>query len=294
MSSNSNVDVRFKFKIKSMEHKVFFTQQDNFVNIIKRHLPNLDASTIKHIKTGWTNIVIEARDNKDTYFFRFPRNQFFARMMLKDFAFCSFMRDKVTFQFPNLKVFKDNERPFSMHKKIKGWSLTERLKHLSRQAATNLAYDVAKFIQELNAINPQSLPKACNVYLSTFLDELSKVDDNTYDLRQHDALRSYEKEAHVVHGDLNPGNILLDENDKMIGIIDFAFAGVSNNHVDIARIIGRTGDSFTEAIIKAYQDTTGKQVNKKHVQKLIQTWNYVEQQYILYIKNQHPDIILPS
>ena len=209
----------------------FFTEQDQFEAIIKQHLPHLDH--FKFIKTGWTNIVIEAQDDSEAYFFRFPRNQFFARMLLKDFSFCSFMRDKVTFQFPDLKLYYDAGRPFSMHKKIKGWSLTERFKHLSRQALTNLAYDITKFMKELHAVNPQNLPKECNMYLSTFLDELSKVDDNEYDLSRHNPLRVYEQETHVVHGDLNPGNILLDENDKMIGIIDFAFAGISNDHVDI-------------------------------------------------------------
>lgn len=277
-----------------MQEGLFFTEKDNFLEIIKQHLPNVKEDSVTFIKTGWTNFVMCASDGIQEYFFRFPRNRFFARMLLKDNAFCSFMKDKVSFEFPDLKLFYDKGRPFSMHKKIKGWSLTERFKHLSRQAVTNLAYDVAKFINELNQVDPKALPASCNMYLSKFLDQLSEVDTNSYDLSQHDFLRQCEQTPHVVHGDLNPGNILLDENDRMVGVIDFAFAGVSNNYVDLSRVIGRTHPSFAEPMKEAYEAVMKEKVDMQRVENMIHMWNYVEEQYILYIKENHPEIQLPS
>ena len=271
----------------------YFTEQEDFFSIIEKHI-QLNVQSVEHIKTGWTNIVLMARTDQGEYFFRFPRNTFFSRMMLKDHAFCSFIRDKVSFQVPNMQIFLDQDRPFSMHRKIRGWSLSERIKHLSRQAVTNLAYDITKFIKELNAIDPKSLPKDCNMYVSQFLDELSRVDDKPYDLKQHDILRFCEQLPQVAHGDLNPGNILLDENDKMVGVLDFAFAGISNQLVDLSRIMGRTNEDFSRIIVQIFEEQTGQNVNADKVHALIRMWNYVEQQYIAYIKANHPEIVLPS
>lgn len=277
-----------------MGSEQFFTEADNFLEIIKHHLPEVIPSSLEFVKTGWTNFVICASTQEGDYFFRFPRNSFFSRMMIKDHAFCAFAKDKVSVQFPDLKIFYDQDRPFSMHKKIKGWSLAERFKFLSRQAITNLAYDIAQFIHELEQIDPKALPQPCNMYVSKFLDELPSVECTSYDLHKHDKLRQLEQHPHVVHGDLNPGNILLDENDHMVAIIDFAFAGVSNSYVDLSRIIGRTNPSFEAPMLDAYKSIVNHTVDENCMREIVQMWNYVDNQYILYMKKNHPEIQLPD
>lgn len=277
-----------------MGSRSYFTQQDNFLEIIKQHLPNIVEDSVEFIKTGWTNVVICASDGENSFFFRFPRNTFFAKMMLKDHAFCNFMKDKVSFQFPNITIFYHEGRPFSMHKKIQGWTLTERFKFLSRQTMTNLAYDIATFIRELSQVDPKSLPPTCNMPVSEFLDQLSTVDGAGYDLSQHNILKILENRKQVVHGDLNPGNILLDEKDRMVGVIDFAFAGISNNYVDLSRIIGRSDVAFEKPMVEAYEKVMQEPVDLGRVKEVIRMWDYVEQQYILYIRRNHPEIQLPE
>lgn len=272
----------------------FFTKKDDFLKIIKRHLPDVIPQSLELVKTGWTNFVICVSDGHAEYFFRFPRNQFFARMMLKDHAFCTFARDKVRFEFPNLQIFYDDGRPFSMHRKIQGWSLTDRIKFLSRQAITNVAYDIAQFIQDLNRIDPKNLPSICHMPVSQFLDELPSVQFTSYDLSQHDFLKQLEKNPQVVHGDLNPGNIILDGNDRVVGIIDFAFSGVSNSYVDLSRIIGRASDEFEQPMLEAYKELVDHNVSVDSMKKINRMWHYVDNQYILFMKAKHPEIQLPS
>lgn len=272
----------------------FFTLQDNLLTIIKDVLPHLDTASVQHIKTGWTNIVVEATAGKKSYFFRFPRNEFFAKMMLKDHAFCTFIQGKTSFKTPYLQLFFHDGRPFSMHEKIKGWSLSQRFSHLSRQMMTNIAMDISKFITEISAIPVETLPQKCDMPVSAFLDELSTVDDDYYDLSKHDPLRAFEKSLHVVHGDLNPGNILLDENDRVTAVLDFCFSGTSHRYVDLSRIIGRAPKEFSDIMIAEYQRTTGQNVDPTKVDELIGVWNYVEQQYISYMKRCHPEIQLPE
>lgn len=272
----------------------YFTEKDDFLAIIRQHVPRVIDSSVSFIKTGWTNIVICASDGEDEYFFRFPRNAFFARMMLKDHAFCTFIKDKITFHVPQLQLFHDNNRPFSMHRKIHGWSLSERLKFLSQQAITNVAYDTVRLIKELDRVDPRSLPRACNMYVSKFLDELSTVSGQPYDEDKMAPLRREENEPHVVHGDLNPGNILLDERDRVIGVIDFAFAGISGRCTDISRMIGRTTEAFKRPLLKAYRFVMRRPIDGKQAEKIVHLWNHVEERYIEYIRKNHPEIQLPE
>ena len=123
---------------------------------------------------------------------------------------------------------------------------------------------------------------------------MSTVETFPYDLSKHNPLRALESKLSVVHGDFNSGNILLDENDRMIGVIDFAFAGVSNRYVDIARIIGRSDPRFKKDILEAYSDLTHKKLNQNYIQELVQMWNYVDSQYIRHMKMNHPEIQLPE
>ena len=272
----------------------FFTTEDNFLEIIRQHLTNVIPNSLELVKTGWTNFVICASDGQAEYFFRFPRNQFFARMMLKDYAFCSFARDKVRFEFPNLQIFYDDDRPFSMHRKIQGWSFADRIKFLSRQAITNVAYDIARFIQDLNRIDPKKLPAVCHMPVSQFLDELPSVQFTNYDISQHDFLKQLEKVPQVVHGDLNPGNIILDKNDRVVGIIDFAFAGISNSYVDLSRIIGRATEDFEKPMLEAYKELVDSNVSLDAMKKINQMWSYVDNHYIQFMRAKHPEVQLPD
>ena len=67
----------------------------------------------------------------------------------------------------------------------------------------------------------------------------------------------------LVHGDLNLGNILLDENDKVIGVIDFCFAGTGNPNMDVARRVSRPApeefiDAFLDRIDIAFKCSAGR------------------------------------
>ena len=86
----------------------------------------------------------------------------------------------------------------------------------------------------------------------------------------------------------------MDENDRMIGVIDFAFAGISTDYCDISRIIGRSDATFEEPFVKAYEATMGKKLDLKRIKSIIGIWNYVEEKYITYIRLHHPEIQLPS
>ena len=264
----------------------FFTTKDNLDKIIAETFPDKKILEAKHILTGWTNIVIEVKTDSGSYFFRFPRNPFWSKMIVKDAAVCNFVDGKTSFYTPQMKLYYDSKkRPFSVHKKIEGYTLGDRIYHLSHTALTGAAYDIAKFIKELSGVDLREAPAKVKYPLSKFLKEL---DDKHYEKHletDHEFISKTEMK-NLVHGDLNLGNILLDENDKVIGVIDFCFAGTGNPNMDVARIVSRPAPKeFTEAFLSQFE-------NAEEILRMKEAWQNIDNGYAEHIRLHFPEINL--
>lgn len=268
--------------------KLFFTVDDNLDHIITEALPERKIVKTEHILTGWTNIVIEVTTDQKSYFFRFPRNPFWSKMIVKDAAVCGFVEGKTSFYTPHMKLHYDAQgRPFSVHEKINGYTLADRIYHLSHTALTGAAYDVAKFIKELSQIDLKSAPKKVKYPLSDFLYELDHEHYKTHIDADHSYIKRTETD-NFVHGDLNLGNILLDENDKMVGVIDFCFAGTGNPNMDVARMLSRPAPKpFTDTLLNCF-----KQEDRPEIVHMKQVWQNIDNGYAEHIRANFPEINL--
>ena len=201
----------------------FFTLNDNFEMIINKNLNKV--LNIEQIKTGWTNFVFTAKKNDgNVFFFRFPRNDFFARKIVKEVKFNNFIKDKISIKTTNLQLFYDNNRPYSVHKQINGKNLYEVYDKMTEKQKQQLADDISLFLLELQSINCKNIDFIET--LSSFLYELaeiSKIEGCEYNFNNHCELINKEKFEPMVlnHGDLNPGNILMNNDYKIEAIIDF-------------------------------------------------------------------------
>lgn len=270
----------------------YFDLDDDFEKIIKKHFK--DSKDIFQVKTGWTNFVYHVTSGKTSYFFRFPRNDFFSDALVKEYNFCVFLKGKISFKIPKLKLFYDNGRPYTLHREIKGESLSDCYNELNDKEKQKLAKDIVKMVYEFANIDYKEYPDKNFQKVSNFLDNLSNVSQNGYDIKEHDFLKSLEKNHMILsHGDLNPGNLIL-RNHKLVAVIDFAFAGISSEFVDISRIVGRTPSEFKDMIVSAYEKKFQTKIDLENINNLEKTWSYVEEKYILYIKQNHPTIVLPS
>lgn len=264
----------------------FFTTDDPLDEIIKKTLPERQILKTEHILTGWTNIVIEVTTDKKSYFFRFPRNPFWSRMIVKDAAVCNFVDGKTSYYTPQMKLYYDDKnRPFSVHEKIEGYTLGDRIYHLSHTALTGVAYDAAKFIKELSNIDLKDAPEEVKMPLSEFLYELDHEHYKEHIDKDHAYIKKTE-ENKLVHGDLNLGNILLDENDKVIGVIDFCFAGIGNPQMDTARMLSRpVPEEFEKAFLAQFVDTS-------EVKRMKTAWQHIDAGYAEHIRTNFPEITL--
>jgi len=237
-----------------------------------------NVKSVQLIQTGWTNITMDVEGEIKNYIFRFPRNLFFAQMMIKDCAFCQFLHDKVSIPIPDMKLKQNKNRPFSVHTKIKGVSLLSQMENLSASEECAILKDLSVFLSQLHAIPLNTLQDEIKESLSDFLDNLAIVHKGDYNFAYHTPLREMEKEPlnlAIVHGDFHPGNVLINDG-RVSGIIDFAFASISDKHADLGRFFGRSNPLLAGALIESYQNQTKTTCDLKKIHEVADVFKYVE------------------
>jgi len=271
-----------------------FRLDDDFNKIINDTLKDegIDkVDKIETISTGWTNMVFEAYTDKGNYFFRFPRDKFWARTIVKDYEFAKYIHGKTKYETSNLNLGFDNRRPFTYHKKIKGVPLADRIDKLSPEKIKQVTNQIAEFMFELHNIEfkPNEVFSVINIgtNLNDFINELLdlhvKPEDKVFWKSENFNMK--ENDYCLVHGDLNTSNILLDENDNVSAIIDFGFGGFGNKYFDISRVLSRSyPESFKEELINSYSEFEKNDLSIPDVNKNITIWNNIDQAYINYMR----------
>lgn len=273
----------------------FFLVTDDFDTIIKRCFSD-EVKKIDRVLNGWTNFVFKVTlISNEEYYFRFPRNKFFSKALLSEVKYTNYIKDKITYKTADLELKYDNSRPFTMHKVISGKNLYQVLDILPKEKIKPLCDDICKFIMELQMIDIKLVEELRS--LSDFLKELADIShtDYDYDFSMHDTLIKEESYKAVLnHGDLNPGNIIVDENFKVKAILDFAFCTKSSQTEDLSRIIGRLPDEYYEIMVNSYENIFKIKIDKNTLDNLIKMWRYVDNNYVNYMKKNCPDVVIPD
>lgn len=274
--------------------KDFFTVDENYNSIIedtlKDEYDSVEINKISFIPTGWTNIVYEVSTNLGDFFFRFPRDQFWERTIVKDYQFARYINGKTKFRTVKLILKEAQGRPFSMHKKIAGTPLACKMNDLNEVEVKKVCGQIAEFMYEMHNLefDPKEIFSVDNIGLNLqdFITELLTLHVSDEDIRFWDTENfktSGEKNC-LVHGDLNSSNILLDENNNIAAIIDFGFGGFGNKYFDISRIIGRCPENYKNEIVKCYEKFDNIGLDNDKVDKNIKIWNNIDNGYINYMR----------
>lgn len=271
--------------------KSYFTLDEDFEGIINDVLKDKKIRKIEQISTGWTNIVFEVTTEDGSFFFRFPRDDFWSRTIVKDYEFTKYIYGKTDFETVKLELLYDNGRPFSIHKKINGTVLADKIDKLNEHEIKQIAKEISNFMFQLHNVkfNKGEIFKINNigVNLVDFLDELLNVHAHKEDKvfwSYNDAIKQ-EKNC-LVHGDLNLSNILLDENNHICAIIDFGFAGFGNKYDDMARVMCRNCPiEFRDGIIENYEKLLNNSLDYNTLDNEITTWKNIDSAYINYMRD---------
>lgn len=269
-------------------NNTYFELSDDFENIIKNTLNDKQIISIKQNTTGWTNIVYEVETNEGNFFFRFPRDEFWSRTIVKDYEFAKYIYGKTDFDTVKLELFYNNGRPFSIHKKISGIPLAEVMNDLSSDEIKTISDEIAKFMYQLHCLdfNKSKIFSINNIglNLTDFLDELLNVHVDKNDMNFWVPNSIHSDDNCLVHGDLNSSNVLLDENHNVAAIIDFGFGGFGNKYNDIGRIIGRCPASFKNEIVNSYEQYSHSKLDSKLLDTNISIWANIDNSYINYMR----------
>ncbi len=267
---------------------IYFKIDEDFETIIKNTFKDKKVYNMHLITTGWTNIVYEVETVEGNYFFRFPRDEFWSRTIVKDCEFAKYIYQKTDFNTCKLELKEDKGRPFSVHKKIPGTPLAEKMNELSRKEIEAISDDISKFMYELHSINPKKEKiftiNNIGLELREFLDELLTKHIPAEEMAFWQCDKKVCAPECLVHGDLNSSNVLLDENNKVTAVIDFGFAGFGNSYDDVARIIGRCPESFRDSIIKSYEKYANTKIDENILNTQVKEWSNIDQSYINYMK----------
>ena len=269
----------------------FFAVNEDFESIIKKSLESVndELKSMKPISTGWTNIVYKVYGNKGEYYFRFPRDEFWTRTIVKDCQFAQYIHGKTDFDTVDLKLMNDgNGRFYSFNKEIPGKPLTDVMNELTDEELDDVSKDISKFMFQLHKLEKSN--EIFDVHdiptdLQGFVDELlnthlSKEDMEFWKVHNFKAL----DHDCLVHGDFNASNVLVDDNNKFKAVIDFGFGGYGNKYHDISRIIGRCPARFKNPIVMHYENISGNKLDTDILDENIDIWSNIDQGYINYME----------
>ena len=275
-----------------MQNYFLINEDFNFIinQTLKEHTEVKQIKMLTPISTGWTNIVFKVSTDLGNYFFRFPRDVFWEKTIVKDYQFAKFIKGKTSFNTVDLSLGYDNNRPFSFHKEIPGIPLAEKMDKLELSEISRISFQISKFMYELHNIDfsNEAIFSINNIglNLNDFITELLDVHVSKEDKVFWKSNNFEMSPDHycLVHGDLNSSNILLDDDNNVTAIIDFGFGGFGNKYFDISRIIGRCPESFKNEIIQSYESMEKSKINIKKLNNNISIWNNIDNSYINYMK----------
>ncbi|MDR0631192.1 MAG: zeta toxin family protein [Holosporales bacterium] len=248
----------------------------------------VESVRLTPVNTGWTNFVFDVELDGVNYIARFPRGACFSRAMKVDVAASEFVKNETNLPVADSKIYFSGLRPFSIHKKIGGRVLSST-EGLTPEQVNDFGAQIATFFVEIHKLTP---PRHLQRRLSTFLrDVMSEVEFCTCSA-MIDKLEHAENGGNlvVVHGDLNIGNIIVNDDLKIVGFLDFAFFGVSVPEADLARITCRIGKDLFDSIITHYERTSGRILRQYLLSEMIDMWAEIEQNYIAFMAQTMPDI----
>lgn len=268
----------------------FFVPSDDFENIINNTIDGIDViSSLKPISTGWTNIVYKVYGKNGKYYFRFPRDEFWTRTIVKDCQFAQYIKGKTDFETVDLKLKKDDlGRFFSFHKEIPGKPLADVMNDLSLEKVDKISNGIAKFMVQLHSLDSNvKIFDSINIStdLQGFIDELLRIHVSKEDIvfwNEHN-FKNLKSDC-LVHGDFNSSNVLVDDDNNFKAVIDFGFGGYGNKYNDISRIIGRCPSNFKDFIVKNYELISGEDLDIDVLDENIDIWSKIDQGYINYMK----------
>lgn len=192
------------------------------------------------------------------------------------------------------------------YKEIKGTFLTPEIYSImSKEEQDLLKQDIAKFLRQMHDLdcseissytmdNKQNVLEEYQLLRNKIYDSLTDIEKQYIELfmQRLNSTTIFDERKCLCHNDFSCNHMLLDENNKLCGVIDFGDSGIIDEYCDFVYLLEDSeeeiGHEFGEDIIKLYGNLD--------LEKAKEYRDVVEQYYpietIVYgIKNKKQDFI---
>lgn len=274
-------------------------------NLIKSKF-DLEVANIKIIGEGYDS---KAYLINDEYIFKIKISSNKKKGYEKEKAVLDFLNRnlKTTIKIPRIDfIYIDNEVSIMGYKKIKGAFLTPDIyKEMNVKQQEILKKDIAKFLKDMHNLdfaeieeyvidNKQNCLEEYDLLQKTIYNDLTEK-EKKYIEKFFERLNNttiFDDKKCLCHNDFSCNHLLIDNNKKLVGIIDFGDASIIDEYCDFIYLLEDSkeeiGKNFGEDILQLYGDID---INKaKEYQDIVETYYPIET--IIYgIKNNRDDFI---
>jgi aminoglycoside phosphotransferase (APT) family kinase protein len=219
-------------------------------SLIATQFPQFAQAPVEHYSQGWDNVAYLV-DGK--YIFRFPQREVASSLIEREINFLPEIATKVPVQ-TTAPIFKGNAAQdypwrFAGYERVPGDTACSRDLSLEQRGA--LAEDLGHFLHALHSIDPaQFQPPLPN-------DDIGKLDPKRLQIDEE----PLDGKHTVVHGDLYARHLILDDNSRLHGVIDWGDLHYGNPAVDLSvvhmmipsRYFGRFLDVYGEVDPKTWR-----------------------------------------
>ena len=289
-----------------------YRYDDNLTNIkatkylLEHTFDNLKVKTIKVLGSGYDSIAYLINEE---YVFKIKFSANKKKGYEKEKAIYDFLNKNLDtdIKIPNIEYsYISDEISILGYEMIKGKFLNPKLyDSLSEEEKKSLKHDVADFLRKLHDLDTKEISTYTIDNKQNVLEEYQLLKNSIYDdlseeekiyiesfMKRLLATDIFDGKKCLCHNDFSCNHLLLDDNNKLCGIIDFGDSGIIDEYCDFIYLLEDSqeeiGHEFGEDILALYGDIDISKA--KEYQDVVEQYYPIET--IVYgIKNNKQDFI---
>lgn len=264
--------------------KNYFTINDEFSSIISRVL-NCDVGQIEIQRSqhGKSSFVFFVYFHRESFLFKFPRTTFQAESILYEDNMARFFVDKFNFNVPLIRVYYDEEIPFSVYPLIDGTNMSDvRLSDYDISRLCNQLAEILVVFKQADFCSIKTKLKTKEQLIRDFCRDFEYSPDFTLieDIICDD--------IGLIHGDFHRSNILLNKSKNISGLLDFATVSIGSIYYDLGQMCFSMNEKFNDIFVATCEQRLNLKFDRNKIKRMVEFLdNMINKNYLPFIRRQY-------